>query len=255
MTTIAAVLCAIFPLREVLQTPLLERRSNRWQLGAVARRDAWLALIGMLFLSLSLIATHIAANNVWMTLAGMACLLLGTALLLPAVLRLLIRLLSRIVPARMPRLSWLLADSRWLLGPASLALMALTLAMVANSGLNTMIHSFRTATSEWLDQRLAANLYLRSGQEVAGLDQWLESRWPDVQSAERYRETIARLNAEDVPVMVEAVSLRDDPRFHEGVRLIQEATDARARFELGDGIYISERAWRLDGLQIGRAHV
>lgn len=251
MTAIAALLCSIFPLREVLETPLLERRSNRWQLGAIARRDTWFALIGVAFLVVSLVVTHVAANTVWIALAGMACLLLGTALLLPAVLRQLIRLLRLIVPARMPRLSWLLADSRWLLGPASLALMALTLAMVANSGLNTMIHSFRTATSEWLDQRLAADLYIRGGQELAGLDQWLESRWPDVQSAERYRETLTRLNAADIPVMFEAVSLRDDQRFHDGVRLIREAPDARGRFESGEGIYISERAWRLDGLQVG----
>jgi putative ABC transport system permease protein len=251
MTVIAALLCAIFPLREVLQTPLLERRLNRWQLAAVARRDTFLALTGVVFLALSLLATLLSTSHVWIALAGMACLLLGTALLLPLVLRLLIWLLRRLVPARMPRLSWLLADSRWLLGPASLAMMALTLAMVANSGLNTMITSFRVATSEWLDQRLVAQLYLRDQQDLSGLEQWLEEHWPAVKSAERYRENITRHGPGKASVGVEAISLRDDQRFHDGIRLIRGIPDAKARFERSDGIYISERAWRLDGWQLG----
>ena len=61
-------------------------------------------------------------------------LLLGAALCLPFVLRSLLAGLGMLVPPTSPRLSWLLSDGRWLLGPASLALMALTLALVAAAG-------------------------------------------------------------------------------------------------------------------------
>jgi hypothetical protein len=118
-----------------------------------------MALTGIVLLAATVVSGY-WASGLWLALIGMACLLLGAALLLPTVLRVLISGLEKLVPARKARLSWLLADSRWLLGPASLALMAMTLALVANSGLNTMINSFRVATDDWLSQRLAAELRL-----------------------------------------------------------------------------------------------
>ncbi|MDH4021146.1 MAG: ABC transporter permease, partial [Xanthomonadales bacterium] len=138
MTLLAAGLCVIFPLRESLNTPMLERKQAGWQLHTVIRRDRLMALLGLLLLAVALV-TGVVTTHLWLALAGMAALLLGSALLLPLVLRSLIGLMEMLVPARNARFSWLLADSRWLLGPASVALMAMTLALVANSGLNTMI--------------------------------------------------------------------------------------------------------------------
>ncbi|GAH08481.1 unnamed protein product, partial [marine sediment metagenome] len=163
MTVVAAGLCVLFPLRETLNAPLLERRRAGWQLQTVIRRDRLMASSGLLLL-IAAGLTGLWATHLWATLLGMACLLLGAALLLPMVLRVLIGAMAKFVPPEKARLSWLLADSRWLLGPASLALMAMTLALVANSGLNTMIHSFRDATDDWLNQRLLADLYLRGQQ-------------------------------------------------------------------------------------------
>jgi len=144
-----------------------------------------------------------------------------------------------------------LSDSRWLLGPASLALMAMTLALVANSGLNTMINSFREATDEWLNQRLAADLYLRAEQKVAGIENWLAKEMPQLKMAERYRIAVVRNSPSGQAVEIEIVSLRDGERFSDSVKLMQGETNARERFETHNGIYISERAWRINGWQTG----
>ncbi len=250
MTVLAAALCVLFPLRESLNSPMLERRQSGWQQDAVQKRDHLMAVAG-LFLLLVAALTGFWTTHLWVALAGMACLLLGAALLLPAVLRVLIGTMEKMVPARKARLSWLLADSRWLLGPASLALMAMTLALVANSGLNTMINSFREATDDWLSQRLAADLYLRGEQKVSALEDWLAVEMPELKVSERYRKSLTRTTPAGAAVAIEAVSLRDGERFRGSVKLMSGDTSAAAKFENNAGIYISERAWRIDDWQIG----
>jgi putative ABC transport system permease protein len=251
MTLVAALLCVLFPLRESLQAPLLERWQAGWQLQAAARRDRLMLLAGLgLLLAAALISRH--AATLWSALAGLSTLLIGAVLCLPTVLRLLLGGVERSLPRRRVRLAWLVADSRWLLGPGALALMALTLALVANSGLNTMIASFRQATDDWLQQRLAAQLYLRGGQELPGLAQWLQSLDPGLRTVDRYRTEADRGTPEGHSVRVEIVTLQPDERFLRGVRLLDGADAAQRRFAAGEGVFVSERAWRLDGWQVGQ---
>ena len=250
MTGIAATLCVLFPLRESLNTPLLERWQATWERRAVTRRDRMLLTGGVVLLALSL-AVGLSAQSLWVALAGMAGLLIGAVLCLPSVLRLLLSALERFVPRRRARLAWLLADSRWLLGPAALALMALTLALVANSGLNTMIGSFRQATDDWLDQRLAAQLYLRGDLPLAGLEEWLAGAEPRLRPVERYRTTVQRQTPAGRRVAVEVVSLQQGELFLNSVTLMDALPAAQKRFAEAAGVYISERAWRLEGWQPG----
>lgn len=250
MTVLAVGLCVLFPLRQSLNAPMLERRQAGWQQHAVISRDRWMASTGLLLLIGGLV-TGIITTHLWLALAGMAALLLGSALLLPLVLRVLIGGMEKLVPERNARFSWLLADSRWLLGPASIALMAMTLALVANSGLNTMISSFRQATDDWLGQRLVADLYLRSENRGAELTMWLADSMPELSVTERYRTTITRSGPTQAPVAVEVVSLQEGERFRYSVKLMKSENGASTKFHKGEGVYISERAWRIDGWQTG----
>lgn len=250
MTLAAGLLCAAFPLRQALAAPLLDRGASGWSLKATARRDGQLAMVGLVFLAVALLLAG-KAQTVLLALAGMACLLLGAALLLPFVLRVLLGLLQRGVPERRASLGWLVADSRWLLGPASLALMAVTLALVANSGLNVMIGSFRDATDQWLTQRLTAQLYLRGTVETADLERWLTDEAPGAALAERHSVTVQRTSPRGDRVPLDAVDLPLVPRFLDSIVLIDGVPDAMQRFAAGEGVLISERAWRLDGWTVG----
>jgi len=250
MTVVAAGLCVLFPLRESLNAPMLKRKQAGWQHDTVVRRDRLMAVTGFLLLAVALVAGLIT-THLWLALAGMACLLLGAALLLPLVLRLLISAMEKLVPPKNARFSWLLADSRWLLGPASVALMAMTLALIANSGLNTMINSFRQATEDWLGQRLVADLYLRGENRYVELEPWLAATMPELTVTERYRTAITRPGPGEEPVAVEVVSLQEGERFRNSVKLMHGNRDVVTKFENGEGVYISERAWRIDGWQTG----
>jgi putative ABC transport system permease protein len=250
MTAIAAGLCVLFPLREALNAPLLERWQGIWHQGTVSLRDRRMLAAALPLLAVSA-ALGLGAQALWQALAGLACLLLGAALLLPTVLRLLLGVLAKGLPPRRARLNWLLADSRWLLGPASLALMAMTVALVANSGLNTMIGSFRQATDAWLSQRLAADLYLGARISPDALQAWLDEAHPGLSAVERFRTRLTMAAPGGQRAVVEVVSLQNDPRFRDTVDLIRAATEDRTGFHAGEGLYISERAWRLGGWRPG----
>jgi len=250
MTALAGLLCAAFPLRQALHTPMLDRGAGGWDLAATAHRDRLMAGAGLALLAGAAVLAR-TATGVFPALGGMACLLLGAALLLPLVLRGLLAILRRAVPPRRAALRWLLADSRWLLGPASLALMAVTLALVANSGLNTMIGSFRTATDQWLEQRLTAQLYLRGTVEAGTVRDWMAKEAPAARLAERHSVRVTRVAPGGREVQLEVVDLPDADRFVDSIQPFRAAPGAVDRFRAGEGVLISERAWRLDGWSVG----
>ncbi|MBP2567951.1 putative ABC transport system permease protein [Agrobacterium tumefaciens] len=104
--------------------------------------------------------------------AVLAALLLGAALILPTLLALGMRVAEHISGHGLTR--WFFADTRQQLPGLSLALMALLLALSANIGVGTMVSSFRQTFVGWLDQRLAAEVYVtaRDEAEAARLRQW-----------------------------------------------------------------------------------
>jgi len=250
MTAIAALMCIAFPLRAALDTPLLHRGESRWQKRRMTLRDRRMALVGCALLAAAMLAASLA-TTLPHALAGMASLLLGAALLLPLALRGVLTALASLIPPHRARAAWLTADSRWLLGPASLALMAMTLALVANSGLNTMISSFRQATDAWLEQRLAAQLYVTSRVDADELQAWLGEQGLGATVVQRYRRNLQAPAPTGHRVPLEIVSLQADARFLDSIDLIRTEPEARAGFAAGEGLFVSERAWRLDGWKPG----
>ena len=106
----------------------------------------------------------------------MGTLLLGAALGLPVLLNALLnRLLGR---SRSVLGQWFLADCRQQLPALSLALMALLLALAANIGAGSMTSGFRQTFTNWLEQRLTAELYLnpQNPAQARDMQTWLSSQ-------------------------------------------------------------------------------
>ncbi len=98
--------------------------------------------------------------------AVLAALLLGAALLLPAMLELVLSLGQR--GARRAIAVWFWADSRQQLSGLSLALMALLLALAVNVGVGTMVETFSRTFITWLDGRLVAGYLYQRRRQCAG---------------------------------------------------------------------------------------
>ncbi|WP_053160397.1 FtsX-like permease family protein [Pseudomonas sp. P1.8] len=136
------------------------------------RRQGWVAMLTGVIALLALIFGDSLVSGFVL----MAALLIGAALALPVVLSMLLNLaLQR---SRSVLGQWFLADCRQQLPALSLALMALLLALAANIGAGSMTAGFRQTFSNWLEQRLSAELYLnpQNPAQARELQTWLDQQ-------------------------------------------------------------------------------
>ena len=183
-------------------------------------------------------------HGLWAGFAGLAALLLGAAALLPFLLSRLLALgaaLSRGVVAR-----WIWADTGQQLPGLSLALMALMLALAANIGVTAMVGSFRLTFTGYLDQRLAAELYVNagSGAEAARLESWLAPRADAVLPIWRSRGQVSGM-----PVTL--YGFRDHATYRESWPVLAGLPDLWDRAAAGEGVLVNEQMARRQGLSPG----
>jgi putative ABC transport system permease protein len=178
--------------------------------------------------------------------AVLAALLLGAALLLPAVLE---RLLS-LGQSRARRIVavWFWADGRQQLSGLSLALMALLLALSVNVGVGTMVESFSRTFLNWLDGRLSADVYINASDvaQATTIKSWLRQR-PEV-------EAILPGGRADVQMQgapIEILGIPDHATYRESWPLLKSGANAWTRLRAGDSGFVSEQLARRLKLAIG----
>lgn len=182
MALAGALAAAGESLLKAYRMPILAAaRAESWR-GA---QRAWLrgrAIVGLAaLLSAPLWALYGGALGLYGGFALMGSLLLGGALVAPYLLDAALALGARLARRRTgasPVAEWFWADGRQQMGALSLALMALLLALSANIGVGAMVGGFRETFTQWLDQRLAAQVYyLAAGpEEAARVDALLQEQ-------------------------------------------------------------------------------
>ncbi|MDQ0456493.1 FtsX-like permease family protein [Rhizobium paknamense] len=228
---------------QVLRMPLLASAQPRaW---AMASRAGWrwqalsaLALFGLTGLLL------LFGQGLIVGFATLGSLLLGSALLLPVILRPLLALCERWVTG--PVSQWFFADTRQQLPGLSLALMALLLALAANIGVGTMVSSFRLTFVGWLDQRLVAELYVtaRNEEEAAVLRAWLP----------QHVDAVLPIWTADASVNGKAVAIHgvvDHATYRDHWPIISGEPSLWDRLAKGQGVLINEQMARREALSPG----
>jgi len=228
---------ARLPLLALAQPHAWYQAQARW-----LRRQAWLAgallLVALLALLLgdSLLAGFVL-------LAG---LLLAAALCLPVGIS---GLLEWLLPyCRSPLAQWFVSDSRQQLPRLSLALMALLLALAANIGVGSMTEGFRLTFNGWLEQRLAAQLYLKpaDAEQARAVERWLAEQ-PTVDAVlPRWRL--------DLPVRgwpSELSGVIDHPTVRQHWPLLETLPGAWERLADGSALMLSEQLGRRLALSLG----
>ncbi|MBW4708218.1 ABC transporter permease [Roseobacter sp. YSTF-M11] len=151
-------IAAAAALIKLARLPLLSFNHPRAMSMHALASGRWMAAVACL-LFVSGFAFALWGEGLFAGFALLACLLVGAAFCLPALLALALQAAGRI--SRGALAEWFWADSRQQLPGLSMALMALLLAMAANIGVSTMVSSFRLTFTGYLDQRLSSELYLR----------------------------------------------------------------------------------------------
>lgn len=211
-----------------------QRRWLKFQSGAALA--VFIAAAGLLWLGDSLIAGF----------AVLAALLLGAALLLPAILERVLAFGERGAVRPLPK--WFFADSRQQLSGLSLALMALLLALAVNVGVGTMVESFSRTFLTWLDGRLAADIYVSAtdDRQATAIKTWLRER----------REVQAilpggRADTQLAGAPLEVLGLPDHTTYSEHWPLLDSVRNPWVRLRVGDAALISEQLSRRMKLSIG----
>ncbi|PRY95478.1 putative ABC transport system permease protein [Hasllibacter halocynthiae] len=239
-----ALLASVSALWKLWRLPPLAAGQPRAWARASGRTALWqgAAAAGLLALSA---AVAWAADGLVAGFVTLGALLLGAALALPPVLSLTLAWGARLV--RGPQAEWFMADTRQQLPGLSLALMALLLALAANVGVSTMVGSFRGTFTGWLDQRLAAELYITAGDpaQAEEIEAFLAPR------AE------AILPIWSVPTRIggvpgEIYGVRDHATYRDNWPLLEAAPDVWDRLQRGE-VLINEQTARRMSLGVGDA--
>lgn len=227
---------------KIAKMPLLaSARPRAWALasGETARR------LGLVAVTLLLVGGGIAIWGQGLTLAFvlLACLLIGAALILPLLLRSAVTLADS--RARSAMWQWFWADTRQQVPGMSLALMALLLATAANVGVSTMVSSFRVTFVDFLDQRLAPELFIR-------IEDPAQSPYVEAILLSEAQDVLPLLSAETeiAGVPTELFGVRVGPTYRENWLFLDETEDVWDRVETGSAAVVSEQFARRAGLWI-----
>ncbi|PVZ32472.1 FtsX-like permease family protein [Pseudomonas sp. CC120222-01a] len=245
VSLLGALLAGIDSLLRAARLPLLAlAQPQAWRLAQVP----WLKRQALAAAGLALIALGCGAlgNNLPSAFTLLAALLLAAALLLPGALALLLAGLARFT--RRPLAQWFVADSRQQLPALSLALMALLLALAASVGVGGMTEGFRRTFVGWLDQRLAADLYVTPRDSTQALQVFQQLQHdPDVSVVLPSWRVEWRL--QQWPVQVQGVI--DHPFYRSHWPLLEQAPKAWEQVANGEGAMLSEQLARRLGVGIG----
>ena len=236
-------LAASGALYKLAQMPLLAAAQPR-ALAMAAGKSAQVQGIGAVLLLLLSVVLMFTATGLIGGFALLGSLLVGAALALPLILDQILTLASRGV--RSVRAQWFWADTRQQLPGLSLALMALLLAMAANIGVSTMVSSFRLTFVDFLDQRLASELYIRTADEgqTAALIAFAEPRVDAVLPIQNSDVTVAGQPTE-------VYGTRDHSTYRDNWVFLQSAADLWDTTFAGKTVLINEQLSRRGGLNVG----
>ncbi|WP_345847576.1 ABC transporter permease [Shewanella algae] len=176
LTLIAALLACVPLYLELCHQSLAQNTQSQWHAHRHRSMHKRLFLIGVALLALTALLYPLSQTHQH-SLGLMGLLTLAIPLLLPQLLQSLLGLLARLFPSGLSK--YAIADTRELVAPLALAMMALLLAMCANIAMNTLVGSFDKTLRSWLDTRLHAELYIRPGAgNMTKLEHFLEQQAP-----------------------------------------------------------------------------
>ena len=139
--------------------PVKKKMMRQWTVGLVSA-----AALVFLFIAEAFITSTASA------LFFVALLLLTSCVLVLLWLPIVAKLLSAFVPRQWPVFHYVIANMHLLSSKTRLAVCAFFIALTANIGMNTMTDSFRSATEQWLNQRLYAPFYLYTDAPLSNVE-------------------------------------------------------------------------------------
>ena len=158
---IATLLSALKPAKEASGVHPRSAMMRSEQESSLIKKIPRMTLAGILFIIAGAVILIIPSKNIWLSYFGILPVIIGFALLTPAVIILVEKIFSPLykklfgITGKMASRSILQNISR-----TYIAIAALALAVAATVGVGTMVSSFRTTVIDWLETRLNADVFI-----------------------------------------------------------------------------------------------
>lgn len=143
---------------------------------------------------------------------------------------------------------WFWADARLQIAPLSVALVALLFALSTSIGVGGMVEGFRLTFTGWLEQRLAAEVYLRAedDEQAEQIHHWLTQR-PEVTAILPSGRTDIQLNNQPI----ELRGIQPHATYSDHWPLLAATPNTWAQLDEQAAVLINEQLARQQGWQIG----
>lgn len=229
---------------KLVQMPILANAHPIAWRKANERKRRWQLAFATGFAVIGLIA-FVVGNSLIAGFVLMGAVLLAAALLLPSILARMLALFE--LRAQRPLAQWFWADSNQHMSGLSLALMALLLALAINIGVGTMVQSFRATFLGWLDQRLAAEIYLNAGtpEQTTKVLAYVADE-PAITAV----LPIWNVDSRYQTFPIEIFGFQDHPTYRDNWPLLSQVPNVWQDLAADKGALISEQMARKFGLQI-----
>jgi putative ABC transport system permease protein len=239
LTLIAAFAACILMLFNLINTPLaqgVQKQPQNQQFNIIHKRQFIIAIVLILMCIIGFTFTEQYRSS----LILLGILSVTIPLLLPQSLSWAISLLSRFMPKGLWH--YLVCETKEIIAPLSLAMMAILLALCANIAMNTLVGSFEITLKKWLDTRLHADLYIRPNiEQIDSLTLILEQD-AKVEAIYQQWKVDSKFNRIDNPqtqIPIQLVS-RDQQSLQETTDFKTISDDFWTIFNAGKNVMISE---------------
>ena len=256
LSMLGALFAVALPLLDVLRLSTLSAlgraRSSALEDNPQTRRVRGLALPALLLFALGVALLNLGPESLGNAFVALFICLIAALGLVPWLAYGVLLGLERVLGQARVLPQWLLAGSRRGLGRTGIALAALSLAIATVIGMSSMIHSFRSAVSQWIDRSLQADVYVSARGRGALPPDLIETAaaLPGVRQLSQTRRSQRMLDSGPIDVVglslpIEARDGFDwiaaDPdmvwqRFAAGEALISEPLATRLKLQLGDSL-------------------
>ncbi len=254
---VATVLAALKPAREATNAParvVLYR--SRLETG-IRERIPRLTITGLVFIAIGVTVFFLPGNNVLLSYAGIVPLIIGCSLMSPLVISFLVK----IVKPALRKISGIIGSmaAGGLISQISrtaVAVSALAIAVSAAVGVGTMVSSFRQTVVQWLETRLAADIYVSVPSMISRFnDQPFEPdivddirKLPGIENMNLYREF--RINTDERIIHILAADLYE-LRFNTFKTRSDNKQEVRDAFYKQNAVLVSEPFAYRNDLDIG----
>jgi putative ABC transport system permease protein len=196
-----------------------------------------LVTVGLLLIAAAATTLALSGRDLVAGLLAVLLMILGVAFCIPPLVRTSTAWLTKLGSAR-PWARHAVSDIGASLSRTGVAIVSLAVAISATIGVTVMVDSFRLSVSDWLEQTLQADIYLRA--ENGSLDGLLVNDISSMEGIEAI-STSRRAWFEDDERRTLVLAIRMAPGSYAGTELLSEDIDSVwTDFESDDVVLVSE---------------